>query len=543
VQTAIIESQKQQICLLQQEKEAVLKAFDLVSSLGGFTTFSGKQPHISELIHDICVRAKQIISFESCAVYLSDDDSQDLILSGGFFDTDQKEFEEEVNSLIENGEFVSALKSDGPVFVSDSSGKMEILLHPMVSPGNIRGMFVGRMLQSQSELFDTTLKLFSVFMLPAASALDNFEAQKFMRNYSQELERKVQQRTMELVGAFDRLNVTLDGMQAGVMVVEAEGHKIVDANPKALEMLGMDWEDLIGKECFEVICSAFRGNCPIVDRGFGEDNGEYIIERRDGMQIPIQKAVSRVMLDGKLHIVENFIDITEQKKLANLKEDVDRIMRHDLKIPLSGIIGLPDALLLSGDGNLTESQRDILEYIQASGYKLLNMINLSLDLYKMETGAYDYHPAVADIYAIGRSVLRDLFELINYKKIEFREQFEGQDVDQDFSLNIRCDEFLTYSLLSNLLKNAVEASPSDGVITVNARCYSGKIILSIHNHGTVPEDIRGRFFEKYVTADKSGGTGLGTYSASLITETMGGKISFESSDDEGTSIFIELPGI
>lgn len=539
----LIESQRQRISFLEEEKKVALKAFDLIQELGSFAPFSDHNPSQEELVQDICRRAAQIIPFESCAVYLVEDERRDFVFAGVHPENDATAFNRKVEALIKDGSFASALKSDDSLIISEPNGQKEFLLHPIASPYSVKGVFVGLLPQCKDRLFDTTLKLFSIYMFSAVNTLENFEVHNQMLNQSQDLERKVQQRTLELADAFDRLDTTLDGMQAGVMVVEAEGHKIVDANPKALEMLGMSWEQLIGKECFEVICSALRGRCPIVDLGFGEDNGEYLIERRDGVRIPIQKAVSRVMIEGKLHIVENFIDITEQKKLAQLKEDVDRIMRHDLKSPLNGIIGLPDVLLLDGDDNLTESQREILEYIQASGYKLLNMINLSLDLFKMETGAYDYQPAVADFYSIGRSVKKDLSDLVSYKKIEIREQFEGQDVDQDFSLDIRCDELLTYSLLSNLLKNAVEASPVGGIITVNARRYSGKTILSIHNQGAVPKDIRGCFFEKYVTADKSGGTGLGTYSASLITETMGGKISFDSSDDEGTSIFIELPGI
>ncbi len=195
-------------------------------------------------------------------------------------------------------------------------------------------------------------------MLSAVNALENYENHEIMRNHSLELERMVQQRTQDLVDAYDRLDITLNAMQAGVMVVEAENYRIVDINPKALEMMGMEWEEVIGTECFGVICTACKGSCPIVDRGLEESNEEHIIERKDGTRIPIQKSVSRVMIDGKLHMIENFIDISEQKKLADLKEHVDRIVRHDLKVPLNGIIGLPDLLLSDAEANLTEDQRE-----------------------------------------------------------------------------------------------------------------------------------------------------------------------------------------
>ncbi|WP_319776957.1 GAF domain-containing protein [Maridesulfovibrio sp.] len=539
----LINFQSRQIKILQEEKAAAMDALDLARELGSITGLTQEQPSLEKLLQEICIRANRMIPFKSCAIYLVDNETQDFVPARSYPDLASTVLDKEVNSLIRDQSFAYALQSDGPVFFLDSTGEKHILLHSLSTPFRMRGMFVGLMLQSKHDILDTTLKLFSVFMLSAVNALENCENHQFMRNHNLELERKVQQRTLELADAYDRLDVTLNGMQAGVMVVEANTYKIVEANPKALEMLGLSWEELIGQECFKVIRDSLRGNCPIMHQGKHEHTGEFSIKRKDGSEIQIQKTVSRVMINGKLHMVENFIDITEQKKLAALKEDVDRIMRHDLKGPLNGIIGLPEVLLMDDDAPLNESQREILEYIQTSGYKLLNMINLSLDLYKMESGTYEYRPAVADIYAIARSVLKDLFDLVNYKKLVIREQFEGKDVGGSYSFNVRCDEFLTYSLLSNLLKNAVEASPVNEAIIFEVRRKGSNVLLHIHNIGEIPDEIRETFFDKYVTANKSGGTGLGTYSARLITETMGGHIYFETSREKGTSMFIEFPGI
>lgn len=536
----LIQFQQQQIRTLLEEKAAALEAFDLARELGSFMALSRQQPTRRELLQEICLRANRMIPFKSCAIYLVDDDSQDFVQSFCHPKEAEKVIEKEVEDLIADHSFSYALQSEGPVFFLDSTRKTHLLLHTLSTPFRIRGMFIGQMFQNKEEILDTTLKLFSVIMLSAVNALENMETHAFMRNHSQELEQKVQKRTQELADAYERMNVTLNGMQAGVLVIDAETHRIVDANPKALQLLGTSWKELSKLECFEVICSSKRGSCPITDLGKEEDNGEYVITRGDGKKIPIQKTVSKVMIGDRLHLVENFIDITEQKKLADLKEDVERIMRHDLKSPLNGIIGLPEMLLDDRD-SLTEEQREILEHIRASGYKLLNMINLSLDLYKMETGSYRYTPGVADIFTILRSALKDLSDLIRWKKIPIKTMFAKNEVADDFSLPVCCDEFLTYSLLSNLLKNAVEASPAKEPITIDVSRHAGILLISIHNMGIIPEDIRDTFFDKYVTADKSGGTGLGTYSARLITETMGGEISYSSTEMEGTSILIKLP--
>ncbi|MCP4757778.1 MAG: ATP-binding protein, partial [Proteobacteria bacterium] len=65
--------------------------------------------------------------------------------------------------------------------------------------------------------------------------------------------------------------------------------------------------------------------------------------------------------------------------------------------------------------------------------------------------------------------------------------------------------------------------------------------IAIHNAGAIPEEIRDTFFDKYVTFDKMGGTGLGTYSAKLMVETIGGGIGLETSAKDGTTITVTLP--
>jgi len=103
------------------------------------------------------------------------------------------------------------------------------------------------------------------------------------------------------------------------------------------------------------------------------------------------------------------------------------------------------------------------------------------------------------------------------------------------------EELLCFSVFSNLLKNAMEASPYREIITVTLQRENSMNAMVIHNQGAVPEQIRDRFFEKYVTFGKNLGTGLGTYSARLITEAQGGNISLQSVGADETLIVVRLP--
>lgn len=222
---------------------------------------------------------------------------------------------------------------------------------------------------------------------------------------------------------------------------------------------------------------------------------------------------------------------------ARLKEDVERITRHDLKAPLSAIIGLPDLMLL--DDNITDKQRQFLKLVWASGYRMLNMINNSLDLYKMEVGSYQLHPKTVNLIPILSKTITEFSCNTTPKKITVQIMHDNKPSDLDEFLIVG-EELLCYSLFANLLKNAIEASPENQLITVSLANADTNAIIAIHNHGTVPEDIRPRFFEKYTTSKQSG-TGLGTYSAWLTTKSQGGKIDFISSVDAGTTITVQLP--
>ena len=100
-----------------------------------------------------------------------------------------------------------------------------------------------------------------------------------------------------------------------------------------------------------------------------------------------------------------------------------------------------------------------------------------------------------------------------------------------------------FSILSNLLSNAVEASPVIETITIDLE-QQENVILGMCNVGTVAEAVRKHFFEKYKTYGKQGGTGLGTYSAKLMSDVMGFKIYMDTSDAENrTCIWLTMPAI
>ena len=222
-----------------------------------------------------------------------------------------------------------------------------------------------------------------------------------------------------------------------------------------------------------------------------------------------------------------------------LREDVEQITSHDLKSPLTAIIGSPELIKYEP---LTEDQLMLVNLIEASGYKMLNMINLSLDLYKMEKGIYEVMPESLDLLAVIKEIVTENKSVIKHQRLSIDILMNGTPVSDADTFILCGEKLLLYSMLSNLIKNAIEASSKDNRIIIQLS-RKENFIIRIHNQGVVPLEIRDTFFEKYATAGKSGGTGLGTYSAKLIAEIHEGKIFLESSEENGTEITVTLPGV
>lgn len=231
-------------------------------------------------------------------------------------------------------------------------------------------------------------------------------------------------------------------------------------------------------------------------------------------------------------------DITQRKEMEQVREDVERILRHDLISPLNPIVTLPQILLL--DANLTADQREMIEMIRSAGKRMLAMIRLSLNLYKMEQGTYSFTPEPVDLVVTFRDILADLSQRIRSKGVRVSISKNATLIDPADHCEVLAESVLCYSLFSNLILNSIEASPRDGLVSI-ALDQDGPGNVVIHNLGAVPVNIRSRFFEKYVTNGKAHGTGLGTYSARLMVLTMGGSIAMETSDDSGTTVFVTLP--
>ncbi len=258
---------------------------------------------------------------------------------------------------------------------------------------------------------------------------------------------------------------------------------------------------------------------------------------------PISPPLVKARVKTHLSLKQAREELAKQNKelleAARLREDVENITRHDLKAPLNSIISLPQIIL--EEGIITGEYAEYLKVIEESGYMMLRMINLSLDLFKMEQGMYHFEPSSVDLLKMIKRIFSENRGLAASKNIGLEISIHDPSQQEHENFLVEGEELLCYSMFSNLIKNAVEASPQSETIKVKTVFAGMEGHISIHNRGVVPEKIRSTFFEKYATAGKSGGTGLGTYSAKLIAETQKGSIGMITSEDQGTMITVVLP--
>ncbi|OGK10348.1 MAG: hypothetical protein A2W80_05490 [Candidatus Riflebacteria bacterium GWC2_50_8] len=222
----------------------------------------------------------------------------------------------------------------------------------------------------------------------------------------------------------------------------------------------------------------------------------------------------------------------------NLLEQIEQIARHDLKSPLTIFMGASD--YMGHDKNLNADQLGFLKVLHEAALKMLNMIDRSLDLFKMERGQYKVIPVAVDVVKLVHQVCAELEGLKRANSVECLVILKNYNPISQGSYPIHSEENLLSAIVSNLLKNAIEASSAGERVTITLY-EQNPYLIEIRNQGVIPDEIRSRFFERYVTHGKKKGTGLGGYSARLAARTLGGDISFTTSTETGTIITVSIP--
>lgn len=133
------------------------------------------------------------------------------------------------------------------------------------------------------------------------------------------VERKVADAALREARA--KLQAVFEGVETGIFVIDPESHRIVDANPVALELTGAPREKMVGALCHKFVCPAEEGRCPVTDLGQTVDNSERVLLTAQGEKRSIIKTVRSVEIDGSRYLLESFLDISQRKRAEKALEE------------------------------------------------------------------------------------------------------------------------------------------------------------------------------------------------------------------------------
>jgi two-component system, NtrC family, sensor histidine kinase KinB len=334
----------------------------------------------------------------------------------------------------------------------------------------------------------------------------------------------------------------LDHLGDGLMVFNEAGNLLL-ANHMAQKMFGIEEKirELLNKPVEE-----FSKHSPLNNLFYllGKEIKEFFrkeleIEKNFILEITSSFIVREGEKIGTLVVLH---DITRKKTIERTKTEFVTISAHQLRTPLSAIQWMLERLLQEKAGELNEEQKTLIQKAFEDNKRMISLINNLLNLVKIEEGRHVYKLEAARFDKVVDSVVKFYKEEIKKKKIKF----EIQVLDKKLP-KIRMDIEQISFVVQNLLDNAVRYTPLGGRITIILRLKEEELWFAIEDTGIgIPKDQQGSILKKFFRASnavkaETEGNGTGLFIAKNIIEAHGGKIWFESEENQGTTFCFTLP--
>jgi signal transduction histidine kinase len=228
-------------------------------------------------------------------------------------------------------------------------------------------------------------------------------------------------------------------------------------------------------------------------------------------------------------------------ELDRMKADFFASMSHELRTPLTSIKEGTGLLLEGVGGETSDKQRKLLGILAEESNRLISLVNLLLDLSKMEAGMMAYEFETGSIDPLIKRAVAEITPLVEAKQIRLESVLET-------SLPaVKIDPERILQVLRNLLGNAVKFTPKGGQVSVEAKPLDGKVEVSVKDSGPgISADNLASIFDKFNQGSRQGpyarqGTGLGLAIAKSIITSHGGTIWAESQAGQGSTFIFVLP--
>lgn len=334
------------------------------------------------------------------------------------------------------------------------------------------------------------------------------------------------------VDELQKMDMILEHIEDGVMILD-DKQNILLVNAAMRRSFGI-WQDdnVSGKPVLEVVPhpdlkailqSQKQGITPLP---------HYEIEFDDGRVLTTQTAP----VPG-IGIAVTMQDITYLKQIDRLKNEFINTVSHDLRSPLTAVLGYVE--LLERVGPINDQQRGYIRRVHASVESITSLVNDLLELGRIESG-FDIKNEVVHLDSILRFSLETLGGMISDKRLNLRLSLP-EDIPP-----MRGNPIRLRQMLDNLLGNAIKYTPEGGDISIEMKAQSEQVILRILDSGPgIPPSDQPHIFEKFFRAGNVpkgvGGSGLGLAIVKSIVDSHHGRIWVESLLGQGSTFTVVLP--
>ncbi len=228
------------------------------------------------------------------------------------------------------------------------------------------------------------------------------------------------------------------------------------------------------------------------------------------------------------------------QELTSLSNNLTRLIIHDLRAPLAGIMGYLELLQINTVGELPDEYREDIDKALAASTQLHELVNSLLDITKLEEAKMPVELRNNDMAEIAQESLNSLESLAEFRELNIAQDFQTQTA--------YCDRTLTRRVITNLLHNALKHTKLDGKIQIQIRDeHDGTVRVSVRDNGPgIPNEHRDLVFEKFGITQlrnqrHSDSNGLGLAYCKLAVEAQDGKIGVDSPATQGSVFWFTLP--
>jgi signal transduction histidine kinase len=243
----------------------------------------------------------------------------------------------------------------------------------------------------------------------------------------------------------------------------------------------------------------------------------------------LQVSTSRLEVDGEDYVLLSLRDISAEKH----RQVLQRIFFHDLLNTVSGLKAQLDLLRRQDTG---EEREGTIERLDRIGDQLVEEIQSQKLIVSAESGTLE----VQKNLILSTHLAEELLETFAAREPGQASILEPAPFFE--SVSFISDEAILRRVLTNMIKNALEASAPGEIVRLGCRTAAGDVQFWVHNPGAMPSAVQRRVFYRFFST-KGEGRGLGTYSMKLLAEEyLRGRVSFETSAAQGTTFRVSLPG-